>query len=132
MQERKNQDKKVLKALINISQNIETQTHTNFLSLSLSLSLSLWLRWLVGFITSSLTAIVTGMWKPRAFSVSLALLLLPSLFLALVSAQTKRSEWNTLSGICLRICVYKLWLLIFSLLWIWFLINVNWINVSLS
>ncbi|WJX64833.1 glycerophosphodiester phosphodiesterase [Trifolium repens] len=38
------------------------------------------------------------MWKPRAFSVSLALLLLPSLFLALVSAQTKRSEWNTLSG----------------------------------
>ncbi|XP_045831810.1 glycerophosphodiester phosphodiesterase GDPDL1-like [Trifolium pratense] len=38
------------------------------------------------------------MWKPRAFSVSLALLLLHSLFLALVSAQTKRSEWNTLSG----------------------------------
>ncbi|GAU25096.1 hypothetical protein TSUD_257900 [Trifolium subterraneum] len=38
------------------------------------------------------------MCKPRAFSVSLALLLLPSLFLALVSAQTKRSEWNTLSG----------------------------------
>ncbi|KAJ1392516.1 PLC-like phosphodiesterase, TIM beta/alpha-barrel domain superfamily [Sesbania bispinosa] len=36
------------------------------------------------------------MWKPRALPGALALLLLPSLLLALVSAQ--RSEWNTLNG----------------------------------
>lgn len=41
---------------------------------------------------------VAGMWKPRALSGALALLLLHSLLLALVSAQ--RSEWNTLSGMC--------------------------------
>lgn len=38
------------------------------------------------------------MWKPRALSVTLALLLLHSLSLALVSAQSKRSEWKTLTG----------------------------------
>ncbi|CAK8538881.1 unnamed protein product [Lathyrus sativus] len=38
------------------------------------------------------------MWKPRALSVTLALLLLHSLSLSLVSAQNKRSEWKTLTG----------------------------------
>ncbi|XP_058742900.1 glycerophosphodiester phosphodiesterase GDPDL1-like [Vicia villosa] len=38
------------------------------------------------------------MWKPRALSFTLALLLLHSLSTSLVSAQTKRSEWKTLTG----------------------------------
>ncbi|KAL5101235.1 hypothetical protein RYX36_005562 [Vicia faba] len=38
------------------------------------------------------------MWKPRALSVTLALLLLHSLSLPHVSAQSKRSEWKTLTG----------------------------------